>query len=79
MDYKQEEFKPINIEISAEQTNQFNQDYIDGLVDLLPTHSTIPTHIPNRFVDCIWAYWDGATTYELYIYINNSWKKTTLT
>jgi len=57
----------------------FNQEYINDLIGLLKTNLTIPTHIPKKFIDCFYLYWDGSTTYELYIYISNSWKKTSLT
>lgn len=57
----------------------FNQEYINDLTGLLKTNLTIPTHTPKKFIDCFYLYWDGSTTYELYIYISNSWKKTSLT
>lgn len=56
----------------------FNQEYINDLTGLLKTNLTIPTHTPKKFIDCFYLYWDGSTTYELYIYISNSWKKTSL-
>jgi hypothetical protein len=55
-----------------------NERKVDDLLKLLKTNSTIPTHTPKKFVDCFWLYYDGATTYELYVYINNEWKKATL-
>ncbi|NCD00250.1 MAG: hypothetical protein EOL95_11195 [Bacteroidia bacterium] len=57
----------------------FNQEYINDLTELLKTNLTIPTHTPKKFIDCFYLYWDGSTTYELYIYTSNSWKKTSLT
>lgn len=56
----------------------FNQEYINDLTKLLKTNLIVPTHTPKKFIDCFYLYWDGSTTYELYIYINNSWKKTSL-
>jgi hypothetical protein len=55
-----------------------NERKVDDLLKLLKTNSTIPTHTPKKFVDCFWLYYDGATTYELYVYINNEWKKAAL-
>lgn len=69
------EFKPI--EFDTQQL--FNQTYINDLTNLLKTNLSVPTYIPKKFIDCFYIYWDGSTTYELYIYINNSWKKTSLT
>jgi len=69
------EFKPI--EFDTQQL--FNQTYINDLTNLLKTNLSVPTYIPKKFIDCFYLYWDGSTTYELYIYINNSWKKTSLT
>lgn len=77
-------FKPIELKktenkpIVFDTQSIFNQEYINDLTRLLKTNSTVPTHIPRKFIDCFYLYWDGLTTYELYIYINNSWKKTTL-
>ncbi len=67
-----------NEPIRFETQEIFNQDYINDLTRLLKTNLTVPTHIPKKFIDCFYLYWDGSTTYELYIYINNSWKKTSL-
>lgn len=50
----------------------------DDLRFLLKTNSTVPTHTPKKFLDQFYLYFDGSTTYELYIYINNEWKKVTL-
>jgi hypothetical protein len=57
---------------------QFNQQYINDLTRIIKTNTAVPTHTPKKFIDCFYLYWDGSTTYELYIYINNSWKKVTL-
>ena len=68
------EFKPIQFD-----TQQiFNQAYINDLSQLLKTNTSIPTNTPKKFLDCFYLYWDGSTTYSLYIYINNSWKSVTL-
>lgn len=69
------EFKPITFDTQE----LFNQTYINDLTNLLKTNLSVPTYIPKKFIDCFYLYWDGSTTYELYIYINNSWKKTSLT
>jgi len=70
--------KRIEVGISQEQTNNINDVYVRDLFSLLKTNSTVPTHTPKKFIDCFYLYWDGSTTYELYVYINNSWKKVTL-
>ena len=68
----------IDIDISQTQKTSINDLYVRDLFQLLTTHSTIPTHTPKKLIDCFYLYWDGSTTYELYIYINNAWKKATL-
>lgn len=84
MENKNKEFKPIKLEttenkpIVFDTQQMFNQEYINDLTGLLKTNSTIPAYIPKKLIDCFYLYWDGSTTYELYIYINNSWKKTSL-
>lgn len=75
---KNEEIKSENKEIIFETQELFNQSYINDLTKLIKTNSTVPTHIPRKFIDCFHLYYDGTTTYELYIYINNSWKKCVL-
>ena len=64
--------------LTFDTQTEFNQVYINDLVKLLKTHSTIPTHTPKKLLDCIYLYYDGDTTYELYLYISNTWKKVTL-
>lgn len=72
--------KPDRVEDVVFDTQSWvNNSFINDLQQLIKTNSTIPTHIPKKFVDCFWLYWDGSTTHELYVYINNSWKKTSLT
>jgi hypothetical protein len=66
------------IKIGYNKKELLNDFYIEDLKNLLKTNSTIPTHTPKKFVDCFWLYYDGATTYELYVYINNEWKKAAL-
>ena len=56
----------------------FNQAHINDLTQLLKTNTSIPTHTPKKFIDSFYLYWDESTTYELYIYINNTWKKVAL-
>ena len=68
------DFKPIVFDTQQ----SFNQSYINDLRDVIKTNTSIPTHTPKKFIDCIYLYWDGTTTYELYIYINNTWKKVAL-
>lgn len=69
-----QENKPIQFDTQG----IFNQEYINDLTRLLKTNLSVPTYIPRKFIDCFYLYWDGSTTYKLYIYINNSWKSTTL-
>ena len=64
--------------IKFDNQSEFNQSYINDLRDVIKTNTSIPTHTPKKFIDCIYLYWDGTTTYELYIYINNTWKKVAL-
>ena len=64
--------------ISDQEINKNNQRYINDLIKILKTHSTIPEHTPNKLLDCFWLYKDG-DTYRLYIYINNEWKYSALT
>ena len=66
-------YKPIDFASLQEKVST------DSLRDLLKTNSSIPTHTPKTFKDQLWLYFDGSTTYELYIFINNEWKKITLT
>lgn len=76
---KQPESKDKSIQdIQFETQGLFNQIYINDLTRLIKTNTTVPTYIPKKFIDCFYLYWNGTTTYELYIYINNTWKKTTL-
>lgn len=51
----------------------------DKLRDLLKTNSTVPTHTPKTFFEQFYLYFNGTDTYELYIFINNEWKKINLT
>ena len=73
--------KPViqeNKPIQFDNQGIFNQEYINDLTRLLKTNLSVPTYIPRKFIDCFYLYWDRSTTYKLYIYINNSWKSTTL-
>ena len=71
--------KPDRVEdVIFDTQNWLNKSFINDLQQLLKTNTSIPTHTPKKFLDCFWLYWDGSTTYELYIYINNTWKKTVL-
>lgn len=76
---KQQNDKQEISNIKFDTQENFNDSYIGDLVKILKTNSTVPTYTPKKFLDCFYLYWDGSTTYELYIYINNSWKKTSLT
>ena len=78
---KEIKIKKNNIEFNPlvfDNQDKFNQTYINDLRDVIKTNTSIPTHTPKKFIDCIYLYWDGTTTYELYIYINNTWKKVAL-
>ena len=70
----------INETINNMGRNIFGTDqpYINDLKFPIKTNRTVPTHTPKKFLDCFYLYWDGSSTYELYIYTNNSWKKTSL-
>lgn len=75
------EIKEIKTKINNvvfDTQSQFNQQYINDLTKIIKTNTTVPTHTPKKFIDCFYLYWDGSTTYELYLYISNSWKKVTL-
>jgi len=67
-----------NDEIIFDNQSNFNQIYINDLTKIFKTNTVVPTHIPKKLLDCIYLYWDGATTYKLYLYINNTWKSTNL-
>lgn len=75
---KFQKIKSENKDIKFDTQELFNQPYINDLTQLLKTHQTIPTHTPKKLIDCFYLYWDGSTTYELYLYINNTWKKVIL-
>lgn len=66
-----------NKEIVFDTQANFNQALINDLLKVIKTNSSLPTHTPKKFIDCFYLYNSGAT-YELYIYISNSWKKVTL-
>ena len=76
MEIKPIEQKVNNVEFDTQ--GSFNQVYINDLLKNLKTNTSLPTMTPKKFIDCFYLYWDGSTTYELYVYINNSWKKVTL-
>lgn len=63
--------------IVPETQNEFNQAYIDDLMNIKETYDSVPTYIPKKLLDQIYLYKNGAT-YRLYIYINNEWKYTAL-
>lgn len=66
-----------NKEIVFDTQELFNQSLINDLKKIIVTNSATPTHTPKKFLDCFYLYNSGAT-YELYVYIANSWKKVTL-
>jgi len=72
------ESQKINVDISQKQKTSINDLYVRDLFKLLATHNTIPTHTPKKLIDCFYLYHSGST-YELYLYISNSWKKVSLT
>ena len=81
MEIKEIKIKPVeqkNEPIVFDTQELFNQSYINDLSKLLKTNTSVPTHVPKKFIDCFYLYWDESTTYELYVYISNSWKKVTL-
>jgi hypothetical protein len=77
------EIKPVKLEttenkpIIFDTQQMFNQSYINDLTQLLKTNSSVPVNPPKKFIDCFYLYNSGAT-YELYIWIANTWKKVTL-
>jgi hypothetical protein len=75
---KVQNIKSENKQIIFDSQEMFNQEYINDLMQLLKTNTAVPTHTPRKLIDCIYLYWDGSTTYELYLYINNTWKRVTL-
>lgn len=75
---KPQEIKSKSGNIIFDTQQSFNQVVINDLVKIIKTNSSVPTHIPKKFIDCFYLYFDGTSTYELYIYISNSWKKVTL-
>lgn len=75
---KIEEVNSENKEIVFDTQEFFNQNFINDLTKIIKTNSAVPSYIPKKFIDCFYLYFDGATTYELYVYINNSWKKCVL-
>ena len=52
--------------------------FLDDLRSLFKTHSSIPTHTPKKLIDCIYFYHDNASTYRIYVYLNNEWKYSNL-
>lgn len=68
----------FNIDISKEQSNRTNQIYLNDLKGLLKTNESVPTHTPKKLVDCFYLYKTGSS-YYLYIFIDNTWKRTALT
>lgn len=58
--------------------DKYSPEIVRDLFSLLKTNTTVPTYKPKKFIDCFYLYWDGSTTYELYLYINNSWKSVTI-
>lgn len=57
---------------------EFNQSFIDDLTKIKQHGTTAPTYTPKKFIDQIYFYDDGVDR-KLYLYINNTWRSTTLT
>lgn len=68
----------FNIDISKEQIDKTNQIYINDLKSLLKVNTNVPTRTPKKLLDCFYLYKTGSD-YYLYIFIDNTWKKTILT
>lgn len=68
--------------VSSNDSNVYNEIFqkstIDSLYKLLKLNTTVPTHTPKSFKEQFYLYFDGSTTYELYVYVSGSWKKVTL-
>lgn len=80
MEIKKIDIKPVktdNKEIVFDTQSLFNQSLINDLTKIIKTNSDTPSYIPKKFIDCFYLYNSGVT-YELYVYIANSWKKVTL-
>lgn len=77
MEIKPQEVNTPNNPIIFDTQALFNQVYINDLSRLLKTNSTVPTYIPKKLLSCFYLYKSGAD-YRLYIYIDNSWKYSTL-
>jgi len=67
---------------SSSDSNIYNEIFlkssIDSIYKLLKLNTTVPTYIPKSFKEQFYLYYDGATTYKLYVYVANSWKSVTL-
>lgn len=74
------DYSKNNNQVSSQNLN--SQDYINSKfmeVLRIKKHSSIaPTYTPKNFFEQFYFYDDGANRY-LYIYINNAWRKTSLT
>lgn len=78
---KGKKIKTINLkpqQYRFENQDNFNQIYINDLLKVLSTNLTLPTHIPKKFIDSFYLYFNGTSTYRLYVYINSTWKYITL-
>ena len=64
--------------ISFDTQDFFNEAYINDLTSILKTNLIVPTYTPKKWVDCFYLYFDGTSTYKLYIYISNTWKSVTI-
>jgi hypothetical protein len=72
-----QEFKEINIAVSAEDASLLDGNYVNDLKKVMITGSTVPTYVPKKLVDCYYFYKNGSTK-RLYVYVDNAWSYTTL-
>lgn len=81
MEAKQEvKINPVKTDnkvISFSEQGNFNQIYIDDLINIKKAITAAPTFIPKKFIDQIQLAHIGSD-YKLYLYIDNSWKSITL-
>jgi hypothetical protein len=76
----EQQLKENNIDVKIDSDIQQNVDfnYVEDLKFIKKTLDSAPTLKPKKFVDQIQLVYVGGA-YELHAYINNTWKKVTLT
>jgi hypothetical protein len=60
------------------QPNQQQDNILDLLSRVKRHRTTAPTHTPKNFLDQIEFYHNGAD-YKIYVYLDGTWKSTSLT